>query len=260
MRPLHPERAPWLAAALLLLVAGSTAAAPPARTAPRPSGQQPSPPAPSRLGHTVRPGENLWTIARRHGVNADDLARLNRLEPGQPLRVGQYLALPKNPATAESEEPASLAEITLGRPPIATTVPFGWPVVGGVGSPFGPRRRGWHGGIDIRAERGTPIRAAADGMVIMSGRERAYGRVVKMWHAEGLMTVYAHNQENYAKVGDWVERGQVIATIGATGRATGTHLHFEIRLDGRKYDPLFWLPRIDAVNGAPTPSRTESSP
>jgi murein DD-endopeptidase MepM/ murein hydrolase activator NlpD len=84
-------------------------------------------------------------------------------------------------------------------------------------------------------------------MVIQSGWERAYGRVVKIWHFRDLMTVYAHNLENLARVGDWVEQGQVIATVGSTGRATAPHLHFEIRLDGRKYNPAFWLPEPDTL-------------
>ena len=83
--------------------------------------------------------------------------------------------------------------------------------------------------------------------MISSGWERAYGRVVKIWHLNDLMTVYAHNLENLAKVGDWVEQGQVIATVGSTGRATAPHLHFEIRLNGRKYNPVFWLPEVDAI-------------
>ena len=80
-------------------------------------------------------------------------------------------------------------------------------------------------------------------MVISSGWERAYGRVVKIWHFGDLMTVYAHNLENLVKVGDWVEQGQVIATVGSTGRATAPHLHFEIRLEGRKYNPDVLAPR-----------------
>ena len=71
------------------------------------------------------------------------------------------------------------------------------------------------------------------------------------------MTVYAHNLENLAKVGDWVEQGQVIATVGSTGRATAPHLHFEIRLAGRKYNPAFWLPETEALA---TPVRDDRSP
>jgi murein DD-endopeptidase MepM/ murein hydrolase activator NlpD len=210
-------------------------------------------PAASRLGHTVRAGDTVWTIARRHGVGIEDLALLNRLRRGQPLRIGQTLAIPRLPASADSDEPASLAEIVLGRPPPGWTVVFTWPGPAAVSSPFGPRRRGWHGGIDLRAERGRPIRAAAAGMVVMSGRERFYGRVVKIWHHEDFMTVYAHNLENHVRVGDWVERGQVVGTVGASGRATAPHLHFEVRRGSKKYDPLFFLPPTETVEVASVP-------
>jgi murein DD-endopeptidase MepM/ murein hydrolase activator NlpD len=225
---------------------------------PAPATRRAREPEPSRLGHTVREGDTVWTIARRYGVGIEDLVQLNRLQRGQPLRIGQLLAIPKTPASADSEEPASLAEIVLGQPPSGWTVVFGWPVPAVVNSPFGPRRRGWHGGIDLQAERGTPIRAAAPGMVVMSGRERFYGRVVKIWHHEDFMTVYAHNLENYVKVGDWVERGQIVGTIGASGRATAPHLHFEIRLGSKKYNPLHFLPPTDTVEvaaGAPPEDR-----
>ena len=135
----------------------------------------------------------------------------------------------------------------LERPPATPAVSFVRPVPGPIVSAFGPRGVAWHGGIDLRAERDDPIHAAAAGMVISSGWERAYGRVVKIWHPSDLMTVYAHNLENLAKVGDWVEQGQVIATVGSTGRATAPHLHFEIRLNGRKYNPAFWLPESEAL-------------
>jgi murein DD-endopeptidase MepM/ murein hydrolase activator NlpD len=126
-------------------------------------------------------------------------------------------------------------------------VSFIRPVPGPIVSSYGPRGVVWHGGIDLRADQHDPIHAAAAGMVISSGSERAYGRVVKIWHVNDLMTVYAHNLENLVKVGDWVEQGQVIATVGSSGRATAPHLHFEIRLNGRKYNPIFWLPEADAI-------------
>jgi len=243
--------------ALVVLVCPASPQSGKARTdtrrasAPRRAREQPSP----RLGHTVRPGDTVWTIARRHGVSEEALIQANRLEAGQPLRVGQLLVIPRTAPSADSQEPPSLAEIVLGPPPATPAIMLAWPVSGPVGSLFGPRARGWHGGIDLLAERGTPIRAAAPGLAVMSGWERAYGRVVKLWHHEDLMTVYAHNHENYVKVGEWVERGQVIATVGATGRATAPHLHFEVRLGGKKYVPCFWLPspeNVDVADSAPS--------
>jgi len=202
------------------------------------------------LGHTVHAGDSLWIIARRYGVSLEALSRANGIQPGQQLYVGQQLTIPGAPVEESRQEPPSLSPIVLAAPPESHRVAFMWPLAAQVASPFGPRGATWHGGIDLRAERGTPIRAAAPGMVITSGWERAYGNVIKIWHVMDLMTVYAHNHENSVRVGDWVERGQVIGTVGSTGRATAPHLHFEIRLDGRKYDPLFWLPAPRALDVA----------
>jgi murein DD-endopeptidase MepM/ murein hydrolase activator NlpD len=197
--------------------------------------------------HVVRPGQTLWSIAREHAVPIEALIRANGLGPTSKLRTGQSLTIPLTEVREGSQEPPSLADIVLERPPATPAVSFIRPVPGPIVSSYGPRGVAWHGGLDLRADRHDPIHAAAAGMVITSGWERAYGRVVKIWHVNDLMTVYAHNLENLAKVGDWVEQGQVIATVGSTGRATAPHLHFEIRLNGRKYNPIFWLPEVDAI-------------
>jgi murein DD-endopeptidase MepM/ murein hydrolase activator NlpD len=178
--------------------------------------------------------------------------------PAKPRPESIAVAAPEPPSVSvaprdgvpKRQKPAFPADIGLGRPARLGRVVFIWPVAAPLGSGFGPRRDGWHAGIDLLAERGTPIRAAADGVVVASGWEHAYGRVVKIWHPDDLLTVYAHNQENYAGAGEWVEQGQVIATVGSTGRATAPHLHFEIRREGKKYDPRFWLPPRDGVDVA----------
>jgi lipoprotein NlpD len=210
-------------------------------------------PAPTgaSLAHIVRPGQTIWSIAREHAVPVQALIRASKLQPTSGLRAGQRLTIPRTEVQEGSQEPPSLADIVLERPPATPTVHFIRPVPGPIVSAFGPRGIAWHGGIDLRAERHDPIHAAAAGMVITSGWERAYGHAVKIWHRNDLMSVYAHNLENPAKVGDWVEQGQVIATVGSTGRATAPHLHFEIRLNGRKYDPAYWLPESEA-QAAPT--------
>jgi murein DD-endopeptidase MepM/ murein hydrolase activator NlpD len=238
------------------LPAGASAASP-TPTKSRGGSARAAVPAPPRsappmagVAHVVREGDTLWNISRRYGVDVDDLMRANRLRSGEPIRLGRRLQIPSGVIDEDRQEPPSLAAITLTPPPEARGAALMWPVEGPVGSPFGPRGASWHGGVDIRVERGTPIRAAAPGMVVMSGRERAYGNVIKIWHAGELMTVYAHNLENHVKVGDWVERGQVIGTVGSTGRATAPHLHLEVRLEGRKYDPLFWLPEPGVIGVA----------
>jgi murein DD-endopeptidase MepM/ murein hydrolase activator NlpD len=120
--------------------------------------------------------------------------------------------------------------------------PFAWPVEGPITSTFGRRRSAWHRGIDIKAERGAVVFAAAAGTVVASDVEPRYGRVVKIEHEDGFVTVYAHNQENLVEPGMKVAAGDPVAIIGRTGRATSEHLHFEIRRNGAVYNPLYLLP------------------
>lgn len=119
---------------------------------------------------------------------------------------------------------------------------FVWPASGDVSSRFGPRGNSSHDGIDIRAFEGSPVRAAADGVVVYSDRLRGYGNVVILQHRSGLSTVYAHNQANLARVGARVRRGDVIASVGQTGKTTGPNLHFEVRRNNVARDPLRYLP------------------
>ena len=114
-----------------------------------------------------------------------------------------------------------------------------WPVQGKVTSRFGPRGFSHlHRGVDIKAPKGKPIHAAAGGTVAFSGRQSSYGRVIKIDHPNGLRTIYAHNSINLVRTGQRVKAGAVIAAVGQTGRATGNHLHFEVRRRGVARDPL----------------------
>ncbi len=96
----------------------------------------------------------------------------------------------------------------------------------------------FHRGTDIRAPHGTPIDAAGNGVVIFAGRQSGYGNVVYIDHGGGLVTRYGHMQKILATKGEVVAAGQLIGKVGATGRATGPHLHFEVRLDGRAVNPI----------------------
>jgi len=112
---------------------------------------------------------------------------------------------------------------------------FGWrrnPVTG---------RYAMHDGIDLAAPKGTPVKAASGGIVVKAGRERGYGNVVEIDHGNGLSTLYAHASRIKVKVGQLVGKGQTIALVGATGRATGPHLHFEVRMAGHPLDPTLFL-------------------
>lgn len=85
-------------------------------------------------------------------------------------------------------------------------------------------------------------------MVIFSGRQSSYGRVIKIAHPNGLTTIYAHNSANFVKVGDRVKGGALIAAVGRTGHATTNHLHFEVRRDDVAYDPLTLLHRSEPTS------------
>lgn len=123
---------------------------------------------------------------------------------------------------------------------------FVWPLhIGKITSLFGTRRRDFHEGIDIRANRGTPIYAAREGVVIYSSKRiRGYGNMIVLKHDDGYATVYAHNRKNLVKRGARVTQGQLLAYVGATGKATGPHLHFEIRKGEVAQDPLQYLPQL----------------
>jgi murein DD-endopeptidase MepM/ murein hydrolase activator NlpD len=126
-------------------------------------------------------------------------------------------------------------------------VPNSRPVDGPVGSGFGFRvdpisgRAALHSGLDFPSEVGTPIHAAAGGVVIASEWHVAYGQVVEIDHGNGLVTRYAHCSKVMVEAGALVKRGQLIAEVGNSGRSTGPHLHFEVLLEGVPQDPAQFL-------------------
>ncbi|MFI3248409.1 MAG: M23 family metallopeptidase [Rikenellaceae bacterium] len=118
---------------------------------------------------------------------------------------------------------------------------FHYPVVGEISSPFGWRRGRMHSGVDLRAPKGSDIYAAFDGVVRFAKYNGAYGNCIVIRHYNGLETMYAHATKLLVKVNDEVSAGDVIATVGRTGRATGDHLHFEVRAAGQCFDPKLIL-------------------
>jgi murein DD-endopeptidase MepM/ murein hydrolase activator NlpD len=127
---------------------------------------------------------------------------------------------------------------------------FIWPVNGTINSGYGPRGLSFHDGIDIAAPEGTPIKAIEDGEVIYSDQLRGYGNMVILRHADGIVSVYAHNESNLVRVGQSVVRGEVVARVGSTGRVSGPHLHFEIRKNNAAQDPLRYLPQLCCVTAS----------
>jgi peptidoglycan hydrolase FlgJ len=122
-----------------------------------------------------------------------------------------------------------------------------WPVKSVLSSKFGFRKdpftkeTKFHAGIDIAAPAGSEVKAAMSGKVLVSRYVEGYGNVVALDNGQGTVTIYAHNEKNLVKAGDQVDKGSLIAKVGSTGRSTGSHLHFEVRKDGKKIDPLAFL-------------------
>jgi murein DD-endopeptidase MepM/ murein hydrolase activator NlpD len=119
---------------------------------------------------------------------------------------------------------------------------FLWPVSGTVASGFGGRGGRHHNGIDILAAEGTPVRAAETGVVTYAGSGlRGFGNAAVLDHGGGSTSLYGHLREIQVKSGDVVSAGSVIGTVGRTGNATTSHLHFELVVDGRSVDPADYL-------------------
>jgi len=123
------------------------------------------------------------------------------------------------------------------------STPLIWPANGYLTSHFGRRLSpfsglaDWHKGVDIAAPAGTPVRAAADGVVQLAGWAGGYGKIAVINHRHGYSTRYGHNRQILVKKGDKVKRGQIIALMGSTGNATGPHCHYEVWYLGRAVNP-----------------------
>jgi len=204
-------------------------------------------PAARGVYHTVRPGETLARIGRTYGVAYAELARVNALRDPSRIAVEQRLFIPGATRVLAVPPDDGLALAPLDRAPAAArprdAPRLRWPLTAGVvTSAFGMRHGNYHDGIDIAAPAGAPVRAAADGEVAFTGALPGYGNMLILRHDRGYVTVYAHTERHYAAEGARVRCGQLIASVGQTGRATAPNLHFEVRKDNLAYDPLQFLP------------------
>lgn len=143
-----------------------------------------------------------------------------------------------------------LSELIQGEQVKSDATPSGRPILSGwLSSRYGTRidpfsgKKAWHEGVDFAGKAGSDIVAVASGVVSWSGERYGYGKMVEVAHGDGVITRYAHNQENLVKVGDMVRRGDVVALMGNSGRSTGPHVHFEVHKNGRPVDPASYLRR-----------------
>ena len=148
---------------------------------------------------------------------------------------------------AERQIQEQLAEFLKERRSVLASTPSVWPVRGWVTSGFGYRRspftgkRQFHAGLDISTRRGTPIRAPAAGVVTFAGWESGYGKMLVVNHGHGLVTRYGHMNAFKVKVGARVKRGQILGSVGNTGRSTGPHLHYEVLMAGVPTNPRYYI-------------------
>lgn len=186
--------------------------------------------------HVIRPGETMWDIAARYKVSLTSLKAANPSKNPVNLKINDQLIIPSSTY--------QVAQVTQ-QPSRGWTYTslFNWPLVGTITSGYGWRQSGYHHGIDIAGEIGDPIKACAAGTVTFAGYKSVYGRTVVIEHPDGKETLYAHVQTIKVSQGESVARGQVIATVGMTGRTTGPHVHLEVRNNGELCNPLNYLSR-----------------
>lgn len=147
----------------------------------------------------------------------------------------------------DKQDKNKLQEFFENQKGLLASTPSIWPAKGWLTSRFGRRispftgDKEFHNGIDISARRNAPVIASANGVVSSAGRERLPGRVLFINHGYGMVTKYAHLQKILVKEGQYVKRGQKVALVGSTGRSTGPHLHYEVRLNGVPADPLNYI-------------------
>lgn len=196
--------------------------------------------APSERIYTVAKGDTVERIAHRSGVPAQDILDYNGIKDPKTIRPGQIVKIPAvGPLYNESAFQPDSQEIGVRKISISHVKKyvgsFSFPVHGArFTSPFGWRSGRFHEGADFAAPEGTPIHAAHDGVVVLESNSHGkYGRIVVI-KGDGLLTVYGHNSRNRVKVGDRVSKGEHIADVGETGRASGPHLHFETRVLDQK--------------------------
>ena len=188
--------------------------------------------------------DNLYTTqtqlirAGRSGVSkiTARIYRCNGIEQSRDILNEEAISQPVDRIIAVgTKEPALFVDNSRG------DGRYVWPTQGRLSSPFGWRWGRMHEGIDIANLRGTPIYAADGGTIIYAARKSGYGNFIIIYHGDGRETCYGHLNDYAVGVGDTVDKGQLIGYMGNTGRSTGPHLHFEIRINGKPQNPLNFL-------------------
>lgn len=206
--------------------------------------------------YKVKSGDTVSKIANAYGSDAEQIIAFNKLASADDLKIGDELVVPggepPTPVVKPTTKPlSSLFTDNSSSGSTSAWTPFVAPSGSGgtSGSWVWPtdwhvitQKYGWkHTGVDIDGDYTTKSFASADGVVIYSGWRNGYGNTVEVDHGNGVVTRYAHHSKLLVSVGDTVTAGQVIANTGSTGRSTGTHLHFEVIVNGKFQNPLNYV-------------------
>jgi len=190
--------------------------------------------------HTIASNDTLIDIARKYGVSVEDITECfyNPILEPRRLRPGTKILVPGASRAVHQPQRVSFSGSRPDNAPVGTGE-LAWPVKGYLTQDFHPG----HYAIDIGAWKGKPIAAADDGFVIRAGwNNSGYGFMVIIDHGNGMKTLYAHLDDFRIEAGEAVTKGQVIGTMGNSGNTTGSHLHFEVIVDGVRQNPFDYLP------------------
>ena len=181
----------------------------------------------------------LASLKEKNSLNKDNISYLLKYETELKEFTGTETAVAnlyqKTPAVKKNNKVVTAKKVDYANTTIGIALME--PISGTITSRFGSRSRGIHTGLDIATSTGTPIKAAASGVVTYSGYKGSYGYMVVINHANNVQTYYAHCSRLYVSAGDEVNQGSVIAAVGNTGNSTGPHLHLEVRVNGVAKNP-----------------------
>ncbi|MBN2885047.1 peptidoglycan DD-metalloendopeptidase family protein [Patescibacteria group bacterium] len=200
--------------------------------------------------YKVKSGDTIGKLAQTYDTTAQEIINANNLSSAGTITIGRELIIPGTKITAKAPvrntAPSSysaievIKDIVTANKPITSSNKMLWPTEGSRITQY----FSWqHNGLDIANKIGTPIYAADSGVVEISqgGYNGGYGNTILLNHGGGIKTRYGHASKLLVKKGDEVEKGQVIALMGSTGRSTGSHLHFEVVINGTRYNPLNYI-------------------
>lgn len=191
--------------------------------------------------HNIHRGETLYRLSREYFVSLQELIAINKISNTAEIMVGQKILIPGIvPARGFVTQKPLYAPLSNQ---VEKSINLITPVQGFISSGFGPRWGRMHYGLDLAAPFGAKVKAAASGQVIFAGWNGSYGLFIELNHGN-IKTLYAHLSRILVKKGNIVRQGQVIGLVGATGRAFGSHLHFEVESHGKKVNPFSYLTQL----------------